>query len=76
MRGQELLNGDVRVDPPAAGTSREARVLVRISDPKIAQLYADIQHEFDVSPIGESDAFWLCRKVMARLDAFFGRKRK
>ncbi len=77
MKGQELLNGDVRVDPsPKDGAPREARVLVRISEARIDQLLKDITDRIDRSPIDSHIAYNLNRDIRRSLEEFFGRTRR
>lgn len=74
---QELIDqAAVRVAPPKAGESREARVLVRISDAKIDDLYKKLGIVFDRAAIPDHDAFIIKREVCLVLDAFFGRRRR
>lgn len=76
MRGQELLNGDVRVDPAKPGDSREACVLVRISEAKIDLLLETVTQRIDRSPIDPSIAYNLSRDIRRSLEEFFGRGRR
>ncbi len=77
MRGQELLDQPgVRVDPPPSGGEDAKRVNLRRTLSDIEHLYKEIQGVVDHSPIPETDAYWLWRKVADRLDKFFGRERR
>ncbi len=77
MRGQELLNGDVRVDPsPKDGQAREARVLVRISEAKIDQLLKSVTDRIDRSPIDSHIAYNLNRDIRRLIEDFTGRRRR
>ncbi len=73
MKGQELLNGDVRVDPPEAGSAREARVLIPVS--RLSQFEKDVFNDIASHYADSHEAYYIFLHIREAWEKFKGTRR-